>query len=187
MFNVFKQIAPDPEAQGIFERGVAALGKNSKSVWLTYLKYHVVVSEDDVIEDLYKKACQSFDEVSIVIKPFYLEWAFVVYGTKKAREVYREIATRKPFLLELHKMMVKFEYIELNPDFEHWESVHKLAVEQFPEPDVWLNYIEFLIDDKKSDKSYIEEIYNKAIKSLPDVQRDIFKHEFTKLLAKKDS
>lgn len=172
----------DPEIQTVFERGVAALKENSKSLWMTFLKYKVCIVEDDDIEFWYKKACESFEEVAIMLKPYYLEWAFLVYGIEKAREVYKEIANRKPFLIEVHKTMLKYEFITMKTDLENWEYVHKLAIEQFPEPDLWLNYIRFLINDKKCDKSYVQEVCNNAVQSLPDVQKDIFQSKCTKLL-----
>lgn len=165
-------------AKNIFERAVAALKEKSAPFWLTYIKYCNLKFDDDIIQDLYERAMQQPEEVSTALKPKYLEWLHAAKGIHETRQKYDELATKKPFLMELHRIMLKFEAVQLQSDYARWELVHKRAIEQFPQDgNLRFGYIRFLVLFKKSAQNEVKCAYDSAVRDLPEVDKIFFKNQ----------
>ncbi|KAF2880477.1 hypothetical protein ILUMI_25684 [Ignelater luminosus] len=158
-----QMINGDPtEVEKAFKVGVAKLRRKSIPLWQSMLRYSTITSSDEQMIALYESGVRQPREVSEVIKPKYLQWVILTRGIDAGRELYMKLVTQKPYCKPLHKMMCKFELMDME-NFGFWNRAHKLACQQFgrQDVDVWVAYLQFYVR------------YNNKIPNLPKKIEDI--------------
>lgn len=183
---VFGSPSADAEINRIFELGVAALKENASTLWNAIMRYHLLNSDRDVQDRIYKDAVTQPGEVGREFKPRYITWLNINKGIKAARIAYHMLVSMKPYCKELHEAMWRAESTEIDFDFDAWVEVHKHAVEQFgsEDVDVWIDYLRFYMlynKNQKSVKECVESVRDKARKVLPEYLRLEFEDKYKAL------
>mgnify|MGYP005985358979 FL=1 len=167
----------------VFKQGVEKLNETSLPLWLTYIRYCGLLS-DDRIRDIYEEGIKGPPEVSEVLKPKYIEWLAFMEGVEAARTKYNELANKQPFCKELHFTMSKLESTEFDHDYDAWARVHELACKQFGEEDVdvWINHILFYLHFHKIDNvgEKVQQICVEAERTLSPLLVSYFKEKYNK-------
>lgn len=141
----------EEEIYRTFEKGKAALKENALPLFEELIKHYLVINATDDLESLYESALYSPQQISHALIPDYLKWLTVTCGRdiSKARLIYDDFSTRRPYCKKLHTVMASLECAE--EDMQNWERVLKLATDQFPEDlDVWRDYMNFFVHFRKS-------------------------------------
>lgn len=189
--HLFSTLATEEEKchiEEVFRLGVSYLKEKALPIWVALLRYKVLYSTDEEIEALFQEGTLQPEQVSSFLKPQYLEWLTISKNISKARETYKRLALEKPYCKKLHFMMSNLESCEIKENFGEWESVHKLACEQFgtKDEDVWINYIDFCVNYSKKDKKenvleFVREIQKEAETKLPAPALIDFRDKFSKI------
>lgn len=166
----------------VFKAGVKALQEKALPLWTGVIRYHLLASDDDTLEKLYKEGVRQPAEVSDSLKPEFIEWLAVAKGMRATREQYLLLANEKPYCKELHVTMSKLEATEIEFNFPSWDKVHELACAQFGEEDVdvWINRIQYYMDFKRGivSKTELQQVYTDAQNSLPEMLFLTFKDKY---------
>lgn len=152
----------------LFERAVVSVKENASQLWLIYLNNCQQVEEREYVDAMYLKAMQD-SKVVLTIARNYLNWLYLVNGIEKCRNVYDSLVEKNLASRDVHRAMLKFEFLEYEGDCERWEKVYKNTLEQFPHDiDIWMDYMQFHMKYKRSSEETISALYTRAINSLPD-------------------
>ncbi|XP_044744333.1 U3 small nucleolar RNA-associated protein 6 homolog [Coccinella septempunctata] len=153
-----------------FKLGVLALQERALTLWLMLLRFHLLISENDKMRVIFEDGVRQPPEISDVLKPKYIEWIAFHEGIDVARARYSTLALERPYCKELHLLMGKLEFSQMNIDHDSWQKVHELACAQFGEEDVdvWINYIKFILFRKPNDlQNQITRICQESKNKLP--------------------
>lgn len=152
----------------IFERAIAAVPQNTAQLWLMFLSNCEQIEEEDYIEAVYSNALKDPNVVLAVARK-YLSWMYLIHGIERCRSVYDSFVEEKVYCKEIHKAMLKFEFLEFDGCFVRWEQVYKNSLEQFPhDVDMWMDYMQFHLKYKRSSEEIVSALYTRALGSLPD-------------------
>lgn len=147
----------------IFERAVAALGKDSLDIWLMFLSYCEQLEQHDYIKNLYLQAMED-PQIAVAVVVKYIRWLYVNCGVEKCRNAYDLFMRKKLPSKNVHRAMLKLEYLEFTDDYQNWEKVYTNFLDQFPQDiDVWRDYIQFHKKYKKSNEEIIRTLYERRL------------------------
>lgn len=175
----------DEKMHRLFRLGIDALKDNSLTLWNCMLRYCLINSNNEVIENVYKEGCKQSGNIGNDFKPRYITWLNVTKGISAAREAYNTMARTRPYSKEIHEAMWRAESTEIKFDYNAWQEVHKLASEQFGtvDVDVWIDYLRFhmLYDQTHDVKVAVENIVDKALKILQEHLHLEFRDKYMQL------
>ncbi|KAJ1910422.1 U3 snoRNP protein [Tieghemiomyces parasiticus] len=104
--------------------------------------------------------------VKPVIQSTYLSWAFTTGGLAYLRQVYRKLALTNVATPQLFLTCIAYERDngnELDQIVELYEHLVRVAS---ADPEIWLSYIGYLIDETKMDR--VQKVYWQASKAVSD-------------------
>ena len=168
-----------------FYSGLKQLKTNSLPLWTMMLRYHLLTSDNSVVDSLYQEAVTQPKEISDHMKPRYIEWLNFTYNIRKARASYLKLAEEKPYCKQLHLAMAQLESTQLEPNFKCWEMVLRITCDQFGTEDVeaWLNYVRFFYTNQQlSVTESVRKIYEEATSKLPDLLKMDFEERYNVLV-----
>lgn len=173
-----------PEAIAVtFSQGREALGNRALNLWVTFIQYHVVMSSEDVVQSYFLRGIKESENISMALRPQYLEWLILSKGIQETRKAYMDLSSLRPFCKEVHLTMLNIESTYQNKD--NMEAIHKTLSEQFPEDlDVWVGCMEFYndirwLDPKEQSDADKKKTYNKALCMLSGPSLKQFKEQYS--------
>ncbi|XP_022908499.1 U3 small nucleolar RNA-associated protein 6 homolog [Onthophagus taurus] len=136
----------------VFHRGLMKLKDKSYPLWLQMIRYEMLMGHEDQVISLYKVGCKSLGEVSVKLRPRFLDYLLLTKGITVARASYLDMMNFLPPSKQLHSKMAELELSQININMAQLEQVYKNAIQQFgkTDVDVWLDYISFYYKIKRS-------------------------------------
>lgn len=167
----------------VSKEAIQILKEHSLPVYKLLIQYGTLIKVNNYneIKSLFDEGIIKEREISMELRPMYLEWLCLAKNIKVARQEYEKIANYTPYCLELHKKMI---YLEMGKPgtvaVNLIRNIHKLACQQFGQSrtDVWLDFIRFELSNKAEN---ISDIYNQAKTTLNPSLTDTFMSEFALL------
>lgn len=163
------------------EKAIETLKENSIQIYRSLIKYFQVknfsTSETiNLFKDGIEKGC---DEVSLALRPMFIDWLSLNRNLKYTRSEYEKLANKLPYCLDLHKKMIDVEMTRFNPHIGIIRDIHKTACRQFgaTKTEVWMDIIKF--ETEYGDAKYISDIYKNARNSLHDNLISVFTTDYT--------
>ncbi|CAH0546712.1 unnamed protein product [Brassicogethes aeneus] len=174
------------EVNVTLKRGIQALNEKALPLWLMSLRFHMLVSNENKIDEFYQSAIYAPKDVCNVLKPQYILWLGMSKSIEEIRQKYNVLARQRPYCKELHKSMLKVEGNEIPPNIDELEKVHKNVCEQFGKDDVdiWIAYAQFLSKYRPTDLPNLYKQAESKLTSLlfPDFQeRYLTLEEYNKI------
>lgn len=172
------------QVRAVSREAIIALKEKSLPIYKGIIQYHnlKVMNNFTEIKALYEEGIVQDPEISLELRPQYIEWLLLTKNIKVARQEYEKIARYTPYCLELHKKMIELENGKTGAlCLNAIRNVHKLACQQFGKDnsDVWVEYIKFEL--KSGDPRLVSDIYNNAKNTLNENLVSTFAAEFALL------
>lgn len=172
----------EEQVKNVAQEAKKALGSNSLQIYRSLIKYYQMKSGTvfaQEIKTLFEEGiARSEPDISLSLRPQYIEWLSIVRNIKFARLEYEQMASKLPFCLELHRKMIELEMARFTPSAEIIRNIYKTACQQFgkEKTDVWMDYIKFELE--LGDPANVSEIYNQAKNTLNENLVYIFSTDF---------
>ncbi|XP_069701593.1 U3 small nucleolar RNA-associated protein 6 homolog [Periplaneta americana] len=171
----------EKKALDVFKDATTKLGNSEKAalhLWKMMLHYYQT-KDIHKVEQLFKDGIVQGPEISMPLKPMYIEWLALAKGIAAARKVYDQLSIQPPLCLGLHTKMASLESIQPDVMLKYVRKCHEMACDQFGKTntEVWMEYVKF--EQKKGDAQKVTDIYMRAVKNLDPEFTDTFISEFS--------
>ncbi|XP_070580841.1 U3 small nucleolar RNA-associated protein 6 homolog [Ptychodera flava] len=168
------------EVMDLFDYAVSHVkSKNSLPLWDLGLTWCLACNPAEV-ESVFEQGITQHKQVASVIKERYLEWAAFSGGIKKARDIYKRLASKHPKDLNFFKKYISLECSLADPKIKKLRSCYEEALREFgaKTPDIWLSYIKLEMTHPKGKTENIGKIHWRAIKELNSELTDEFMNRY---------
>ncbi|XP_015367892.1 PREDICTED: U3 small nucleolar RNA-associated protein 6 homolog [Diuraphis noxia] len=165
----------------VFHEGVRLLKNNSLPLWKILIR-HLKRRRPDMVQTILEEgSIISYENISMEIRPKYLEWCIEFKGIDFTRTQFIKLILLKPACCKLYLTMIAIEYEESDIDVEIIRKLFDATCTLFGSDNikVWIEYIRFEhIDGSQKLK---RSIFNKALWKLETNLKDIFMDEYNNL------
>lgn len=180
--NHYCALDNESEVRTIFELATRSLGPAALQIYRSLIKYYQLKTGPTVFDrqrSIFEQGiASSYLEISLPLRPQYVEWLSTQRNLKFARTEYEKMAQSPPFCLELHKKMIELELSRFNPSIPIVRNIFKRACQQFGKEkvEIWIDFIKF--ERNHGDAGNVSSIYNQAKNSLNENLVSVFTTDF---------
>lgn len=141
--------------------------KESLPLWTQWLEWCTEKNPNEV-EAVFELSLESCVDVSTVMKEKYVDWTAATKGIKKGRTLYKRICETPPVTISLFRKCIDLELAQKEPSTTRVRNLYEAATEHFGtcDPDLWLDYIRFELENRNGNPSTVGQLYWRATKCL---------------------
>ncbi|PSN39843.1 hypothetical protein C0J52_19058 [Blattella germanica] len=165
----------------VFREATARLGSSNKAalpLWKMMLQYYHT-KDMNKVEQIFQEGIIQGPQISVALKPMYIEWVVLVKGIQVARKLYEKLSIQPPLCLELHSKMASLECMQPEMNIKQVRRCFEVACQQNGHnvTDVWMDYIRFERTLGNPEKE--SQIYIRGTRALDPTLLDSFENEYS--------